>query len=188
MKRAILLAIPALGILCAPIFAAAPPGWFVAGSKPQNYSVTTDTSTTYAGKASVALTATAASPSGFVTVMQQFLADNYKGQRVRFSGYVKSDSVGGWAGLWMRIDQGSLVAGFDNMQNRPVQGSTDWTPYSVVLDIPNGATGVSLGILLDGTGTVWMSSVKFEVVTTDTPVTALFTAPAEPANLDLQPQ
>ena len=66
-----------------------------------------------------------------------------------------------------------------------IQATTDWTPYSVVLDVPQGATSISFGILLAGTGTVWMSGVKLEAVDTQTPVTGI-TSPAEPMNLDFE--
>ena len=186
MRRAILLTSLLLSAVCSSLWAAVPEGWFVAGSTPQQYTVATDASVTYLGKPSVALRSATGNLTGFVTLMQSFLPDGYAGKRVRFSGYVKSDRVGGWAGLWMRIDAGYLTAGFDNMQGRSVQGTTDWTRYSVVLDIPVGSTGVNFGILLDGTGTVWLSGVTFDVVGSDTPVTATFTTPSAPVNLDFQ--
>ena len=187
MRRAALLTTLVFSISCWSLLAAVPQGWFVAGSTPAQYSVATDASLTYLGKPSVALRANPGKPTGFVTLMQSFLPDGYSGKRVRLSGFVKSDQVDGWAGLWMRIDAGYLTAAFDNMQGRPVQGTTNWTQYSVVLDIPVGSTGVNFGILLDGTGTVWLSGVTFEVVGADTPVTATVTTPSAPANLDLQP-
>lgn len=186
MRRAILVTSFLLCAFCSSLPAAVPQGWFVAGSTPQQYAVATDASVTYAGKPSVALRSSTGNPTGFVTLMQSFLPDGYTGKRVRLSGFVKSSQVSGWAGLWMRIDAGYLMAGFDNMQDRPVQGTTDWTRYSVVLDIPVGSTGVNFGILLDGTGTVWLSGVTFEVVGSDTPVTATITTPSAPVNLDFQ--
>ena len=188
MRRAALLAV---AVACVPfrlVQAAAPNGWFTAGSAPQYYSVDTDTSVAYLGKPSVRLASAAANPSGFVTVMQSFLPDHYKGKRVRFSGFVKSDGAQGWAGLWMRIDSGYLTAAFDNMSGRPVKGTSDWTPYSVVLDIGQSATGINFGILLDGVGTVWLSGAKFEVVDSTVPVTDIVGTPSEPANLDFRPK
>ncbi|HTS65104.1 MAG TPA: hypothetical protein VMH28_23935 [Candidatus Acidoferrales bacterium] len=168
--------------------AAAPDGWFTAGSAPQSYAVSTDNSVTYLGSPSVRLAPAAANPPGFVTVMQQFLPDHYKGKRVRFSGFVKANGVQGWAGLWMRIDVGNLLGGFDNMQGRPIAGTSDWTPYSVVLDVAQSATAINFGILLNGAGTVWLSGVRFEVVDTAVPVTDIVKTPYEPANLGFQPK
>jgi hypothetical protein len=173
-------------LLSCHLHAAAPNGWFTAGSAPQYYSVDTDTSIAYLGKPSVRLASAVAVPSGFVTVMQSFLPDHYKGKRVRFSGFVKSNSVQGWAGLWMRIDSGYLTAAFDNMQGRSIQGTTDWTPYSVVLDIGQSATGINFGILLSGSGTVWLSGVRFEVVDNTVPVTDTIGTPNEPAYLNFR--
>jgi len=168
--------------------AAAPSGWFTAGSAPQYYSVDTDGAVTYLGKPSVRMTSAVANPSGFVTVMQSFLPDHYKGQRVRFSGFVKANGVQRWAGLWMRMDSGYLTASFDNMQGRPITGTSDWKPYSVVLDVAQSTTGINFGILLDGGGTVWLSGVKFEVVDNTVPVTDIIATPNEPLNLDFLPK
>jgi hypothetical protein len=187
VKLAALL--PAIAtVLSCQLEAAAPSGWFTAGSAPQYYSVDTDAAVTFLGKPSVRLTSAAPNPSGFVTVMQSFLPDHYQSKRVRLSGFVKSSAVQGWAGLWMRVDSGYITASFDNMQGRPITGTTDWTPYSVVLDVGQSATGINFGILLDGVGAVWLSGVKFEVVDSSVPVTDLLATPNEPANLDFKPK
>jgi len=168
------------------LFAAAPPGWLLAGSAPQSYETGVDRAVTYTGLPSAYLKAkSSVKPQGFGTMMQSLQASDYKGKRIRFSAQVKSDSVVDWAGLWMRVDEGNQVSAFDNMQRRPIQGTADWTPYSVVLDVSQGATGISFGILLAGTGSVWLSDVKFEVVDPQTPVTGPVT-PAAPANLDFE--
>ena len=88
----------------------------------------------------------------------------------------------------MRIDSGYLTAAFDNMQGRSIQGTSDWTPYSVVLDVAQSATGINFGILLEGAGTVWLSGVRFEVVDNTVPVTDTIGTTSEPANLDFRPK
>jgi hypothetical protein len=185
-RRFLLFATVLFSVLSLPIQGAAPLGWFVAGSAPRLFTVDADAAVTYSGKPSVRLANAVPDPSGFVTMMQSFLPDHYQGKRVRFSGFVKASGVQGWAGLWMRIDSGYITAGFDNMQGRPIAGTSDWTPYSVVLDIGQSATGVNFGILLDGVGTVWLSDAKFEVVENNVPVTDIVGTPSEPANLDFQ--
>jgi hypothetical protein len=55
------------------------------------------------------------------------------------------------------------------------------------LDVPQDATGVSFGIVLDGTGAVWLNSVNFEVVSTSVPTTGKdMTLPEGPKNLDFR--
>jgi hypothetical protein len=148
--------------------AAAPTGWILAGSKPANYDTGVDRATVYNGLPSAYLKAKA-DEDGFGTLMQSFSADQYVGKRVRFSGNVKSDSVTQWAGLWMRVDgkSGSAPLAFDNMQDRAIKGTSGWQRYQVVLDVPQGATGVALGILLAGPGQVWLNNTNIEVVSTD---------------------
>src|SRR5581483_1220046 len=168
------------------LFAAAPPGWFLAGSAPRSYETGVDQTVTYAGMPSAVLKSVSpVPPQGFGTMMQTIQAGDYRGKRIRFSAEVKSDSVADWAGLWMRVDEGKQVTAFDNMQHRPIKGSTNWNPYTVVLDVSKGATAISFGILLAGPGSVWLSDVKFEVVDDQTPVTGPVT-PAAPANLDFE--
>jgi len=78
--------------------------------------------------------------------------------------------VKSWAGLWMRVDnqratdRAHRTLAFDNMQERSIRGTKDWRRYSVVLDVPEEATEIYLGILLTGAGSVWLSSDVVEVV------------------------
>jgi hypothetical protein len=165
--------------------AAAPQGWLLAGSKPADYDTGIDREAVYKALPSAYLKATA-DPDGFGTLMQSFSADPYVGKRVRFSAYVKSDGVARWAGLWMRVDgkNPQQPLAFDNMQDRPIKGSAAWKRYEVVLDVPQGATDIALGILLAGAGQVWINSVAVEVVGADVAATGhLAKLPDGPRNL-----
>ncbi len=171
------------------LVAAVPQGWYLAGSNRQGYESDTDAQAAYNGSPSAYLKAKKPDVEGFGTLMQNFRADKYFGMRVRFSAFVKAEGVARWAGLWMRIDKGSKSVAFDNMQNRLIKGTTGWRRYEVVLDVPQDSTGIFFGILLDGPGTVWLNSVKFEVVGTDVPTTELVTGkefPDEPTNLSFE--
>jgi len=151
--------------------AAAPAGWLLAGTKPASYETGTDAQVAYNGHPSAYLKAKEPVSDGFGTLMQDFRADKYLGERVRFSAFVKSDGIQSWAGLWMRVDKDSGSVAFDNMQDRQIKGTTGWQKYDVVLDVPQDATGIFFGVLLDGPGAVWLNSAKFEVVGADVPTT-----------------
>jgi hypothetical protein len=168
------------------INAEVPRGWLLSGTKLAEYEVGVDADQTYQKHASAFLKSRQASVAGFGMLMQQFAAEQYLGKRVRISGAVKSDEVKGWAGLWMRVDKGKEVVAFDNMQDRPIKGTTDWQRYEVVLEVPADATGISFGMLLDGAGEVWLSSTKFEIVGLDVPTTSLGEKklPDNPVNLE----
>ena len=168
--------------------AAAPKGWFVAGSKPTEYESGIDTVAAYNGHPSAYLKAKVSSVEGFGTLMQDFRADHYLGKRVRFSAFVKTERAQDWAGLWMRVDKESKQLAFDNMQDRSIKGTTDWKQYDVVLDVPQNATGIFFGVLLSGTGAVWLSEAKFEIVGPNVLTTngVAQSKQDEPMNLDFE--
>jgi hypothetical protein len=142
-----------------------PKGWFTAGSNPKDYDMSIDRDLAHNGKASASLKSIEPKPTGFGTLMQTFQADEFRGKRVRMSGYVRSKEVTQWAGLWMRVDgSGGEKLAFDNMQDRPIKKTTDWTKYEAVLDVPEASQAIAFGILLNGGGQVWIDDLKFEVV------------------------
>lgn len=159
--------------------------WFLAGASPKDYAVGIDDAVSYDGKKAAYLRSVVEKPSEFGTLMQNFKANRYLNKRMRFAAAVKSEDVGGWAGLWMRIDGGEKKDSlrFDNMQKRAIKGSTDWQRYQVVLDIPEESTGIFFGILMDGKGQVWLSDVQFEEAPNE-PTTDLDGGQEEPGNLD----
>lgn len=110
--------------------------------------------------------------NGFSTLMKTIKPDLYLGKTVKMTAYVKSENVKSWAGLWMRVDYYSTnVLAFDNMQRRPIKGTTDWSKYEVVLFVPAEATLISYGVLLDGTGQIWFKDVILEIVDDTVPET-----------------
>jgi hypothetical protein len=157
--------------------------WFMAGSHPSDYEQGIDSSNRYHDQKSAFVRANIPHPSGFGTLMQMFKADLYRNKRMRFSGVVKSEGVDDWAGLWMRVDgPGKESLRFDNMQTRPIVGTTEWQRYRVILDVPEEATNVAFGILLGGKGQVWLSDVQFEE--TEEEPTGTASHPEKPGNLD----
>ena len=161
-----------------------PEGWTLTGSHPGDYEagVTPDA---FDGKAAAYLRARIAS-GGFATIMQTFRADAYRGQRLRLAAVVRSEGVERWAGLWMRIDgPGRHTLAFDNMQQRGITGTTDWTPYSVVLDVAERESEkIAFGVLLSGAGQIWIADVRIEAVGAEVPTTGGPPLRDHPINLD----
>lgn len=165
----------------------APKGWIPLGSHPAEYEMVTDRSVVRSGKASARIECLVETPSGFGTLMQTFSADAWLGRRVRLTGFVKAENALG-GGLWMRVDGKSQEAlAFDNMSARGgIQGTHDWHPYHVVLDVPENAAKINLGLILVQ-GTLWMDDLKFETVGKDVPVTDMQPASRRaPENLDFE--
>jgi hypothetical protein len=67
----------------------------------------------------------------------------------------------------MRVDGKESVLAFDNMQNRPLRGTTSFQWYSVVLDVPLEAERVTFGVLLHGPGAVFIRELHFDEVDLD---------------------
>ena len=105
--------------------------------------------------------------------MQNMKPEKFLGKRVRLTGYLKSKDVVEWTGFWFRVDQaGSQQSlSFDNMYNRQIKGTTDWKKYEIVLDVPDNASNIAFGALLDGTGQIWVDNVNFEMVDNSIPKT-----------------
>ena len=53
------------------------------------------------------------------------------------------------------------------MEDRSIRGTTDWTQYQVVLNVPKNAAMMKFGLLLFGTGQVWLDECVLEVVDDD---------------------
>lgn len=167
-----------------------PDGWMRSGSAPADFDMGTDQTIVHAGKASGYLRSKVAKPAGFGTLMQLCKGGQFLGKRVRMSAWVKSDSVASWAGLWMRVDgPDAKMLAFDNMQSRPINGTSEWTQYNIVLDVAPNAKDIAFGILLDGTGAVWLDDINFEIVDHNVPTTGQGVGSelaAVPKNLDFE--
>ncbi|MDQ2906175.1 MAG: AraC family transcriptional regulator [Ktedonobacteraceae bacterium] len=159
-------------------------GWTLAGSTPGDYESGVDNEVRCQGKPSGYLRSKALEAAGFGTLMQKFRAEEYRNKRLRLTAMVKAESIEHWAGLWMRVD-GPLreVLSFDNMQSRPIQGTSDWQPYEVVLDVPEKSVNIAFGLLLEGPGQAWVNEIQFTEVSKDVPITSQQSLD-QPTNLD----
>lgn len=141
-------------------------GWFLAGNKPNSYTIGLDKSVFKTGGSSAFLESTDKKIEGFGTLMQTCGTDEYLGKRIKMTAYIKSENVSDWAGMWLRVDskQTKKSLSFDNMQDRPIKGNNDWTVCEIILDVPEESGTLNFGVLLSGTGKVWFDNIKFEVV------------------------
>lgn len=169
-----------------------PKGWFLSSNDYGSYRIGIDRDVFYGG-----------SSSGFIesikrpkypgTLMQKVRGHDFRGKRIRFSGYIRTNEVKDWASLWFRVDgTENYAVSFDNMNDRPIKGSTDWTKYEIVLDVPQKINKIAYGVLLSGEGKVWVDGLKFEEVEKNVSVTNLVTykeeidIPDKPKNLDFE--
>jgi len=159
-------------------------GWNAGGTGIASYRVGVDRSVSHGGTSSGHVTARTNTPEGFATLMQMIRADNFRGKRVRLSAFVKTRSITEGAGLWLRVDGNGGVMAFDNMMNRSISGTTNWTHMSIVLDVPTNADGLSLGLLVHGGGEAWVDDASLDVVGTDVPTTDMMAPSSDPSNAE----
>ncbi len=151
-----------------------PEGWFKSGTEPQDYIIGIDKETSEQGNTSAYIKSKELKPSGSCDLMQEIKAENYLGERVRLSGYVKTKFVSYWAGLFMIVEDATeRPIAFDNMQDRPLVGNSDWVKYEIVLDIPKNSDKILFGASLHGKGEIWIDDLKLLVVNKNVPVTDL---------------
>lgn len=144
--------------------------WMLSSDKRVDANVTTDQVHLHGSSASIVLTANRASETNYTILGGGQSAQAFLGKRVRVTGYLRTSNAGA-AGFWLRVDTAKGVAGLDNMLNRPITGTADWTPFSIVLEVPDDAKDLAFGLLLRGSGSVWTDGVKFEAVGNDVPAT-----------------
>jgi hypothetical protein len=144
-----------------------PVGWLFEGSR-LGYSISVDTQIVHSGRASAQIRFGGDTASGFASLANEIKAQAYRDRRLRLSGYLRSEGVStGWAGLWIRVDGPNGSLGLDNMHDRGIHGTKDWSRFEIVMPIPKEATRIVFGALHCGVGVVWLDSLSLEVVQPD---------------------
>lgn len=173
-----------------------PLGWSGFVGQPPSFAVGVETANTHGGaQAAFVANAVALPPDSTFTQFSQVLRPNsYFGHRLRLSGYFRPTGVilptaaaaadhraPPVSGLWMRIDGPGEILAFDNMQTRPVTGTTDWQLVSIVLDVPANAIGVAFGVLFSGTGQLLVDDLTLDTVGVAVPTTDMLRGVPSPS-------
>ena len=139
---------------------------------PQKYESGFDTTIAHSGRSSAYIKSIAPVKASDFGQLYTGTEVGYRSKRMRLSAYIKADHVEGWAGLWMQVGgHSNEVLSFDNMHDRPIQDTSDWQKYEVVVDVPDNSVAYSYGVTLHGTGEVWFDDVQLEAVSDDVPLT-----------------
>lgn len=168
-----------------------PEGWYPAGNNWKNYRIGLKAKEGRNGGSAARLECLKDTVNGYGSLMQDFLPGSYLGKRIRLSAWVKTRDVEQWAGVWIQVakDTDEKPLCFDNMADRPISGSTDWSRYELVVDVPWEAKVILMGGILNGTGSMWLDDFNIEVVDRSTPTTGkgnnYFLPLEKPTNLSL---
>jgi hypothetical protein len=180
-----------------------PHGWILAGSLPEDYKIGNDNQNFHHGAQSGYLESISDTIEGFGTLMQFCSGDDFRGERVKMTGYVQSLAPGSSSTqMWVRVDDYDLqvTADFDNMGDRPIIGTRFWTKCEIVFDVPESDCVINYGMLLVTTGKAWFDDISFQIVDSSINKTAYYlndpfpegnyqlpeNLPEHPVNLDFE--
>src|SRR5262249_40860916 len=103
------------------------------------------------------------------------------GGQIQLRGWLRTEDVNGWVGLWVRQDAGTQTINIDNMQAQQVAGTRDWRQYQATIPVASEANRIVFGVLLVGTGRIWADDL--ELLVDGTPIWE-----AKPGALELDHQ
>jgi hypothetical protein len=132
-----------------------PVGW---DGGPAN-TISVDATVSHSGQKSLLLRRDSGSASSF-SVISRKIPLTYSGNFLELRGFLRTENVSSFAGLWMREDEDGAVVAFDNMQGRSLRGTTDWFEYSIKLPLRPRVQTLYIGVLISGTGEVWADDLQ----------------------------
>ncbi len=138
--------------------ATSPRGW---GGGPPG-TIFLDADVVHSGLRSARLERNTSSPETFSTITKAIPID-FTGTTIEYRGFLRTENVSEFTGLWLREDGTGGPVAFDNMQQRRINGTREWTEYSITLPLQREARQLYFGVLLSGTGKVWADDLQLFV-------------------------
>ena len=150
-----------------------PNGWWYMKEQ-TSYKVGIDYQAAQNGQKSAFIESVTAHPVMFLTLMQTSSIKEFQGKRIKMTGYLKAQGTVDTTTMWIRIDdyQAEKSLDFDNMWDRSIIGTKDWTKCEIVFDVPVSDCVINYGFLLTGVGKAWFDNITFEIVPSTTLKTA----------------
>lgn len=139
-----------------------PHDWFEIRFRPADYDVTLDASAAFEGHygGSVRRITPIVDRNDFGGFIQPVRAAPWRGKRIAMRAWIKTEQADS-AQMWLRIDAADNYLAMDNMDNRPIKGTTGWALYEIVMDVPDRAEYLVYGVFLAGGGRVDIDNVQF---------------------------
>src|ERR1044072_6735514 len=110
-----------------------PGGWF---ANPPG-TVFNDDKITHSGHWSVRIDSNA-QRNGDFSVIGRPVPWEFTGKNIEMRGFLRTEDVTGYAGLWMRQDNGPEMLLLENMQGQELKGTHDWAEDKITLAIKAG--------------------------------------------------
>ena len=156
-----------------------PAGW--GGGPPGTFAI--DGQIVHGGRWALRIDRNDKSPGDFTSVTRMIPID-FAGTTLELRGFLRTQDVSQFAGVWMREDGDGGPVAFDNMQSRQLKGTSEWTEYSITLPLEKSATRLFFGVLAAGVGKVWADDLRLLVDGTPIENTPRIEAPKTVLDLD----
>jgi C-terminal processing protease CtpA/Prc len=101
--------------------------------------------------------------SGGFSVIGRAVPWEFAGKNIQIRGFLRTENVTGYAGLWMRQDNGPEMLALENMQSQQLKGTHDWAEYTITLPIHAETRSLVFGVLMAGTGKAWADDLQILV-------------------------
>ena len=140
------------------------PGWDLRYASRKSYTRRIAEGGAHGGRGFLEVLSTRQGSPRFSLAHQFIVAGPYKGKRVRFPAFLKTEGVAGEASLSIVAMAAGQFTARTGTIGRGAKGHTDWQPQEAVLDVPADAEDLTLSIILSGGGTLGVDDVSLEVV------------------------
>lgn len=124
--------------------------------------IVTDDQVVHSGKYSASIERNASSLAAFSTLTTTIPLD-FAGKTIEWRGFIKWENVGGFVALWLREDGDTPALAFATLQGLNLNGTRDWTEYSISVSAMPEGKQLYFGFLLSGTGKAWVDDLQLLV-------------------------
>jgi hypothetical protein len=146
-----------------------PKGWTYGvereGAVKTNFDVGVDEIVTYDGQKACCIEVFQAERYTTVELTQTMRCNGLTGKRVRIGVRLKCEDITDQGTFFLQIfGPHEATLALDDMSNRVLKGTQDWTLNEVVLDVPDNAVEMKFGGSVMGRGKLWFADLKLEQV------------------------
>lgn len=135
-----------------------PDVWFTRGP---NYTIQLDKTQPKEGKYSLKMQSNFPEDKHFAVCTDNLRGSMAAGKKVVLKGWVKTENVtDGYAGLWFRVDDKNELIFLDNMKDRGLKNTNNWTQMQIETTVDSTAHRLMFGGIFNGKGTAWFDDFE----------------------------
>lgn len=147
--------------------------WFLSVEDRRTFKFDSDRQYQLSGPTSLRLTSEKAKPNEAGLVFTRKGAADYRGKRIRLSGYLRSEGLQQPSVMYAQVlsQSGRVSQSVYGWSEQAMDLSIDgWQQLSLILDVPVPSRSIRYGFQQVGPGTTWGDKFEIEIVPDDTPL------------------